>query len=68
MSKDQLRNRLRNHPIVQRLLANPSWAVPAQRAMDFYLDNKPCDIPTWVKSSTWKQVKMAYDEISGQPE
>lgn len=59
-----LRNKLLDHPIVQRLRNNPNWKPAADAAIDHFVDNKKCIVPSWVKSSTWKQVQMAYEEIT----
>ena len=59
----ELRNKLLNHPIVERLRNNPNWKPAADAALDHFIDHKKCTVPSWVKSSTWKQVEMAFDEI-----
>jgi len=61
---DVLRNQLLDHPIVQRLLNNPNWKPAAVAAVDHLVDGKKCIVPSWVKSSTWKQVQMAYEELT----
>jgi len=61
---EALRYKLLDHPIVQRLLNNPNWKPAAEAAVNHFVDNKKCIVPSWVKSSTWKQVQMAYEEIT----
>ena len=61
---EALRNKLLDHPIVQRLLNNPNWKPAAEAAVNHFIDHKKCIVPSWVKSSTWKQVQMAYEEIT----
>ena len=58
------REALTGHPIVQRLLANPNWKPAAEAAMDFFLDGTECPIASWKKSSTWSQVKFAWEKLS----
>ena len=52
-----------NHSLVERLRNNPNWKPAADAAVDFFVDDKKCTVPSWIKSSTWKQVEMAYEEI-----
>jgi hypothetical protein len=59
----ELRNKLLSHPIVERLRNNSNWKLAAEAAIDHFVDHKKCTVPSWIKSSTWKQVEMAYDEI-----
>jgi hypothetical protein len=59
----ELRNKLLSHPIVERLRNNTNWKPAADAAIDHFVDHKKCTVPSWIKSSTWKQVEMAYDEI-----
>ena len=63
MTPQELRNRLLNHPMVQRLRNNPNWKPAADAAIDHFADKKTCKVSSWVKSSTWQQVEVAYDEI-----
>ena len=57
------RQELTDDPIVQRLLTNKNWVGAANAAIDFFIDGTACPIPSWPKSSTWAQVKMAYDKL-----
>jgi len=61
---EALKNQLLDHHLVQRLLNNPNWKPAAVAAVDYYVDHKKCIVPSWVKSSTWRQVQMAYDELT----
>jgi hypothetical protein len=63
-NKEVLRNKLLDHPLVQRLRNNPNWKPAAEAAIDYFVDSKKCIVPSWIKSSTWKQVQMAYEEIT----
>jgi hypothetical protein len=62
-SNHVLRHELTETETVQRLLANKNWRGAANAAIDFFVDGTPCPIPSWPKSSTWAQVKMAFDEL-----
>ena len=63
MGSESLRTRLLSHPLVERLRNNPNWKPAADAAVDHFVDRKKCTVPSWIKSSTWKQVEMAHDEI-----
>jgi hypothetical protein len=63
-NNETLKHQLLSHRIVQRLLNNPNWEPAARAAVDHFVDHKQCPVPSWVKSSTWAQVKMAYEEIT----
>lgn len=63
IGQEALRTKLLNHPIVERLRNNPNWKPAADAAVDHFVDRKKCTIPSWIKSSTWKQVEMAFDEV-----
>jgi hypothetical protein len=65
MTKEALKQRLLDHAIVLRLLNNPNWAPAARAAVAELVDGKKCPVTSWRKSSTWQQVKMALDEITG---
>lgn len=67
IGQEALRSRLLNHPLVERLRNNPNWKPAADAALDHFLDHKKCTVPSWIKSSTWKQVEMAYDEVMREP-
>jgi hypothetical protein len=58
-----LKDQLLDHPLVQRLRNNPNWKPAAEAAVDYFIDKKKCIVPSWIKSSTWKQVEMAYEEL-----
>lgn len=60
------REMLENHPIVARLLNNSSWRGAAEAAINFYLEGKKCPVTSWTKSSSWQQVKYAYDDLKEQ--
>lgn len=57
---------LRKDPRVQRLLRNPNWSGAAEAAIAYFVSGTDCPIQSWRKSSTWAQVKMVFDEISGR--
>ena len=57
------RQQLLDHPLVQRLLNNPNWKPLALAAVSHFVDGKKCVVPSWVRSSCWKQVEVAYREI-----
>ena len=57
------REELEHHPWVQRLLNNSAWRPAADSAIDYFIDGKKCAVPSWPKSSTWHQVKAAYEEL-----
>ena len=61
---EALKNQLLSHRLVERLLRNPNWEPAARAAVDYFVDHKKCSVPSWVKSSTWAQVKMAYEELT----
>jgi len=63
-NREPLKNQLLDHHLVQRLLNNPNWKPAAVAAVDYFVDHKQCTVPSWVKSSTWRQVQMAYDELT----
>jgi len=50
--------------MVLRLLANPNWTPAAEAAMDYFLDGTECPITSWQKSSTWSQVKLAFEKLN----
>jgi hypothetical protein len=52
-------------PRIERLLKNPNWRPAAEAAVAYLLHGTECPIISWRKSSTWAQVKMVYDELSG---
>jgi hypothetical protein len=58
------RQTLANHPMVQRLLVNPNWKPAAEAAMDYFLDGTECPIASWRKSSTWSQVRFAFEKLN----
>jgi hypothetical protein len=58
-----LKDQLLDHPLVQRLRNNPNWKPAAEAAVDYLIDKKKCTVPSWTKSSTWKQMEMAYEEL-----
>jgi hypothetical protein len=62
-SKEALRENLEKHRIVRRLLENPNWEPAARAAVAYFIDGKNCPVKSWVKSSTWQQVKMAFEEV-----
>ena len=62
--KEILRSKLLEHDLVTRLLRNPNWKPAALAAVAFFTDGKKCSVPSWVKSSSWAQVEMAYEELS----
>ena len=68
IGKLSLRKKLLRHPIVTRLGNNPNLKPLAEAALDHVVDQKTCTVPSWVKSSTWKQVEVAYREIIGELE
>ncbi|HEY4360615.1 MAG TPA: hypothetical protein VGN17_06585 [Bryobacteraceae bacterium] len=55
--------------MVKRLLKNPNWSGAAEAAIDYFVDGTECPIPSWIRSSTWTQVEVAYRQItkSGSP-
>jgi hypothetical protein len=63
MTKEGIKQRLLAHPIVTRLLNNPNWEPAARAAVAELVEGKKCPVTSWRKSSTWQQVKMAFDEI-----
>jgi hypothetical protein len=64
MTKEGIKQRLLVHPIVTRLLNNPNWEPAARAAVAELVEGKKCPVTSWRKSSTWQQVKMAFDEIT----
>ena len=56
---------LRQDPRIERLLINPNWRPAANAAIAFLFRGVECPITSWRKSSTWAQVKMVFDEMSG---
>ncbi len=66
MDPKKLKQQLLEHPIVTRLLNNPNWAPAARAAVAELVEGKKCPVTSWRKSSTWQQVKMAFDEITGE--
>ena len=66
MEKDALKGALLRHPLVTRLRRNPNWAPAADAAVDHFVDGKKCEVDSWIKSSTWTQVRLALDEIQKQ--
>jgi hypothetical protein len=59
MTKDDLYS----HPLVERLRKNPNWKPAADAAIDHFIDGKECRIASWKKSSTWDQLRLAYEEL-----
>ena len=68
MDREVLRKRLMEHELVERLLRNPNWKPAALAAVAYFIDGKKCIVPSWTKSSTWAQVRMAFEEITGSSE
>jgi hypothetical protein len=64
--KEVLRHKLIEHPLVQRLLGNQNWKQAAEAAISYFIDGKRCKVHTWPKSSTWSQVEVAFEEVSGR--
>jgi hypothetical protein len=58
-----LRRKMLADPIVERLRNNPNWKPAAEAALDHFVDETPCIVPSWRKSSTWKQVEMVYEKL-----
>src|ERR1700730_8175814 len=55
---------LRKDPKIRRLVDNPKWRHAAEAAILHFCDGKPCPNRRWQGSSTWAQVKMAYDRLA----
>ena len=66
MNAEKLKQALIDHPIVVRLLNNPNWAPAARAAVAELVEGKKCPVTSWRKSSTWQQVQMVFDEITGK--
>jgi hypothetical protein len=66
MSKESTKQLLLAHPIVTRLLNNPNWEPAARAAVSELVEGKKCPVTSWRKSSTWQQVKMVFQEITGE--
>jgi hypothetical protein len=66
MEKEELKQALLRHPLVVRLRRNPNWAPAADAAVEHFAFGKKCEVASWVKSSTWTQVRVAFDEIQKQ--
>jgi hypothetical protein len=60
-----IRKRMLADPVVKRLRNNRSWKPVADAALDYFVDGTPCLMP-WMESSTWKQIKVVFDEIAGK--
>jgi len=65
MSKESTKQLLLAHPIVIRLLNNPNWEPAARAAISELVEGKRCPVTSWRKSSTWQQVQMVFQEITG---
>jgi len=61
--KEALRSKLLEHELVRRALRNPNWKPAAMAAVAFFVDGKECTVTSWAKSSTWAQVRLAYEEL-----
>lgn len=57
-------NALRQHPSVHRLLHHNAWKGAAEAAVAFFVRGIPSPVPGWPETSTWAQVKVAFDHLS----
>jgi hypothetical protein len=48
---------------VSRLVGNKGWKDAAEAAIAYYARGEDCPVESWKKSSTWLQVKQAYEEL-----
>lgn len=64
MDQEAVKQALFRHTLVARLRRNPNWAPAADAAVDYFAFGKKCEVKSWEKSSTWTQVRVAFDEIN----
>jgi hypothetical protein len=61
------KNDLYDHPLVVRLRKNPNWKPAVDAAVDYFIEGKEYPIVSFKRSSTWAQVRFAYEELRSRP-
>ena len=61
----ELESKLRGHPLVASRLKHGRDAQAAEAAVREFIYGEPVTIPSWVRSSTYQQVKLAFSQITG---
>lgn len=61
----ELERKLREHPLVAARLRHERDAQAAGATIRECVYGEPVPIPSWLRSSTYKQVKLAFSQITG---
>jgi hypothetical protein len=65
ITQAELEKRLREHPLVAARLRHERDAQAAEAAVRECLYGEPIPITSWLRSSTYQQVKLAFSQIQG---
>jgi hypothetical protein len=61
----ELERKLREHPLVAPRLKHGRDAQAAEATVRECIYGEPITIPSWLRSSTYQQVKLAFSQITG---
>jgi hypothetical protein len=64
--KKLAREALIKHPNMQRLRRNANWQMAADAAVAFLLDGDASGAGIWSRTSTWRQVELAFQQVKSQ--
>ncbi|MGA9108338.1 MAG: hypothetical protein ACLQPN_06955 [Bryobacteraceae bacterium] len=64
IDKKQLEKRLREHPLVAARLKHARDTHAAEAAVRECIYGEPITVSSWLRSSTYQQVKLAYNQIT----
>lgn len=65
IDRAELEKRLREHPLVAARLRHERDAQAAEAAVRECIYGEPVPISSWLRSSTYQQVKLAFSQITG---
>jgi hypothetical protein len=65
LDRRELEKRLREHPLVAARLRHERDAQAAEATIRDCIYGEPVPIPSWLRSSTYQQVKLAFSQITG---
>ncbi len=65
ITQAELEKRLREHPLVAARLRHERDAQAAEAAVRECIYSEPIPITSWLRSSTYQQVKLAFSQIQG---
>jgi hypothetical protein len=64
LDKKQLEKKLREHPLVAARLRHARDTHAAEAAVRECIYGEPIVVSSWLRSSTYQQVKLAYGQIA----